>query len=97
MAQHRLRHADVVVGGEIADDAGRRIRDAREPARQLGAGVLLDRRRKPLDHVVEQRDVVFGVVVGARDEQVGDAPQRGRALVLRLGGERVLDLVDQAW
>ena len=97
VAQHRLRHANVVVARRIADDAGRRVGDAREAAGELGARVLLDRGGEPLDHVVEQRDVVLGEGVRARDEQVGDAPKRGLALLLRLGGERVLDLVDQAW
>ena len=41
--------------------------------------------------------MIVAEAVRARDEQVGDAPKRGLALFLRLGGERVLDLVDQAW
>ena len=96
MAQHRLRHADVVVGGESADHAGRRVGTRASRLESLARAFFSIVAASRCDHVVEQRDVVFGVVVGARDEQIGDAPQRGRALLLRLGGERVLDLVDQA-
>ena len=69
---------------------------AREAAGKLGARVRFDRRGQPSDHIVKQRDVVRGINIGARDEQVGDVPQRCVALLLGLGGERILDFVDQA-
>ena len=98
VAQNRLGHADIMIGGEVAHHARRRVRDAAEPARELGARVLLDRRGEPLQQVVEQRDVIVGEIVRARDEQIGDAPKRGRTLLFRPGGERVFDFVDQtAW
>jgi len=80
MPQHRLRHRDVVVGRKGADSRrwavgirARRLESWRARSSRSSAA------RRAIN-VVEQRDVLFGVAVRARDKQVGDAPQRGRAL-----------------
>jgi len=75
-SEARLRHADVVVGARLRMTPVARSQCA-QAARKLSARILLDRRREPLHHVVEQRDVVVAETVRAADEQIGDAPKRG--------------------
>ena len=68
MPQYRLGDGNLLIRRERADDADRRVRQAGEAARELGARIRLDRRRQTPDQVVEQRDVIFAVTVGARDK-----------------------------
>ena len=58
MDQHRAGHHDFVVEGELAHDLGRRVFHGRQPVRQSGAGLDLDFDHQPLQHVVEQRDLL---------------------------------------
>ena len=71
MREHRAGDLDRVVEGERVDDPRRRAVDAGEAMRELGAGLDLDVDRELLQHVVEQRDLLAGIVARAGREQVG--------------------------
>ena len=93
--EDRPRHVDVVVEGEHPHDAVRRGRHVGEPDRKLGARLGLDRRCELGDHLVEQVDLVHGIAVGARHEEVGDARQHLVALGIAAARQRTLEFVDQ--
>ncbi len=73
--QHRAGYVDVVVEGEHVDDVRRRVGDRREPLRQSGAGLALDGIDQPRHDVVEHSDLIFGILRGIAEEEVGDAGQ----------------------
>jgi hypothetical protein len=93
--QYGARHVDIVIEGEHADDALRRVVHWGKPARELGAGLGLNRRDELEDDLVEQVDLARRVVTGAFNEEIGDAREHGDALRVGAGGERTLELVDQ--
>ena len=95
LLQHRGGDHDVIVEGERLDGANRRVRDRRQPPRQLGARGDLDLRREAPDHVVEHLDLLARILRGAGDEQVGDVPERIDAALGRARGDRLLKLGDE--
>ena len=58
LLEHRTGDRDVIVLGERADDAGRRVGDRRDAAREFGQRLRLDLLDQAADNVVEQRDVL---------------------------------------
>ena len=95
LVEYRLRDFDVVVEGEHVDDVRRRVGDRRQPVRQLGARLGLDRVDQAHHDVVEHADLLFGIARRAADEQIGDAREHLDAARIGAGGERGLELVDE--
>ena len=75
MRQHRPRHLDGVVIGEAVDDFLRRVRDRRELGGERDASGGFDLAGQKADDVVEQRDLVVGILRAMTDEQVGHPAQ----------------------
>lgn len=68
MDQHRPGDVDLVVERERANELGRSARHAGEPVRKLGARLDLDINDQPLQHVVEQRDLLAGIAARSGHE-----------------------------
>ena len=95
MRQHRPGHLDRIVKGERAHDARRRTVYAREAVRELGARAELDIGRELLQHVVEHRDLLAGIVARARREQVGNPQHDAQSAFGVARGDGVVEFVDQ--
>ena len=59
--KYRVRDVDVVVEGEHMDHIGRRVRDRRQPMRQLGARLGLDRADEAHHDVIKDADLLIGI------------------------------------
>ncbi len=92
--ENRPRHVDVVVESEHPHDAMRSGRHLGEADRKLDARLGLDRRCQLGDHLVEQADLIHGIAVGARHEEVRDARQDLVALGIAAARQRTLELID---
>ena len=95
LREHRTGHRDVVVVRELTHQFERRVGDRRQRLRHFGARLGLDLDDQPAKHVVEQPDMVFVEVRRAVDEQIGDALDGRRPLVLRAVLDDVFKLGDQ--
>ena len=95
LRQHRTGHRDVVVVRELAHQLQRRVGDRRQRLRHFGARLGLDLDDQPAQHVVEQADVIFVEMRRAVDEQIGDALDGRRPLVLRAVLDDVFKLGNQ--
>jgi hypothetical protein len=91
LAQHRTRDRDLVVEGELADDAGRRVADRRESVRQLGAGHRLDLVCETANHVAECRNLVLAIA--PRDQKIRGVPQRAGAALGGSARNRVVQVL----
>ncbi len=83
MLEHRAGDRDIVVLGERAHHAFRRVGNRRQPAREFGQRLGLDLLDQVADDVVEQRDMVVVEHGGAVDEQGRNAAQRLGAFLRR--------------
>ena len=95
LTEHRLRHFDGVVEGERVNDDLGSIGDRCQPLRQLGARLGSGGVEEMHHHVVEQSDLVFGIMRCAVDEEIGDARQHLHAARVRAGGKRSLEFIEQ--
>jgi hypothetical protein len=95
MPEHRLGHLDVVVEGERAHHARRRIGKPGEPACEFRPRPHFDFRGEPSDHVVEQGDLFLAEARGPVEEKVGDARQGRGALLGRAGGDGLFQVVNE--
>src|SRR5262249_56049176 len=93
--QHRPRHLDVGVEGELLDGPLGRVGHRREPVGEARQRLGLDPCRDLEQHVVEQVDLLVRVAFGADEEEIGDPRQGVDALVARAGGKCLFQLVDQ--
>ena len=95
LREHRARDFDIVIEGEHVDDVGRRIGDRRQPVRELGARFGLDGADEPRHDVVEHDDLIFGIMLGAVDEEIGDAGEDVDPARDAAGGQRGLEFVKE--
>ena len=95
LREHRTGHRDVVVVRELAHQFDRRVGERRQRLRHFGARLGLDLDDQPAQHVVEQPDMIFVEVRRAVDEQIGDALDGRRPLVLRAVLDDVFKLGNQ--
>jgi hypothetical protein len=72
MGQHRRRHHDRLVARKRPDHRDRRAGDRRQPLGEFGARLLLDLHGKAGNDVVEQVDLIVGIIVRPKHEEVGD-------------------------
>ena len=94
--QHGPGDLDDLVERERADDLRRRIRDRGEAFGEQRPGRRFDLRDQALEHVVEDADVVVGIVYRVAHEEIGDAAQRldpARNGAVREGGLQFLEQV----
>ncbi len=95
LTEHEVRDFDVVVEGEHVDDVRGGVRNRRQPLRELGAGLCLDRFHESRHDVVKQADLILRVARRTADEEIGDAGQHFNAARVGAGGERSLEFVKQ--
>ena len=93
LGEDRACDLDVVIEGEHVDYVRRRVGDRRQPMRQLGARLGLDGVDEAGHDVVENADLILGIVVGAVDEEVGDAGEDVDPAIDVAGCEGALELV----
>jgi hypothetical protein len=94
MSEHRPGYSDLVVKGELTNESRRGRVNAGHPVGKLCAGLKLDIDRQPLQHVIEQFDMLAGIAAGAGDKQIGDALEDPYALLgiaVCDGGEKLID------
>ena len=68
--EHRTGDGNIVIGGKLVDDAGRRIGNGRQAAREFGQCLRFDLDDQGADDVVEQRDMVV-IELRARRRETG--------------------------
>ena len=86
---------DGVIAGEQAQDLGRSDHDRTEPDREQSAGGLLDGRDQSHENVVDQVDLVFGVLLRTDQIQVGEMPQHDRATLVSAVRYGAIELLDE--
>ena len=92
MAEHRVRHPDLVVRSQPADRFGRGIRDMREAVRQLGTGFLLDMGDQQSEHRIGRCGRGLAARGRARGEEIRQRAQGLASAVARRVGEQSFDL-----
>jgi hypothetical protein len=95
LRQDRLRHRNVVVAGELADDFDGRIVERSKPLTELRERFAFDPLDQMAQDIIEHVDLLVVEAIGIGDEQIGNAPQRIDALVLGAALNGVLQLGNQ--
>ena len=76
LRQHRTRDLDDVVEGERPDRHRRRGVDRRQAVGEQRLGRGLDVQHQALEHVVEQADLLVGIIHRIVEKEIGDPAQR---------------------
>ncbi len=97
LRQHGAGDLDDLVERERADDLGRRGRDRCQPVGEQRLGRGFDLLDQALEYVVEQPDMVVGIVHRVVDEEIGDTAQRLDAARDGAVRERRLQFVEQVF
>jgi hypothetical protein len=88
VAQHRPRDLDILILGEVLDDAGGEVRQHREARRNLALEIAREQLDDLLHDVVEEIRLARRVLAEAFEVEVGDLVQQLQSLLGRsLGGD----------
>ena len=86
-------YVDLVVEGELMDDAERRMVARRHQLGELRARSDLDLVGEPADDLAEHADLV--VAVAARDQEIRRVPQRPRTTFVAATRDRVVQILQK--
>src|SRR5271167_407103 len=92
MSEYRFGDCDVVVPSESANNFRRGVVDRRQARAQLDHRLAFNSLDQKPQYIVEDGDLGIIESISAAEEQVGDAPKRFDALVLRAALYRFLEL-----
>ena len=94
LLEHRPGHVDRIVGCQEAADLGWRARLFCQALGQHGACRQLDAGRDPDQDIVEQLDLIVGIVGRCAHEKIGDAVEYFGALGDGAADDRIVQFFD---